>query len=244
MLLASASAMCRPAHATLISFQEGISPTAGYVHDAVYIRESQAATNQNGDSDREVIIGYNGATDRMRGLFSFDLSAIEAAAAGNPYTIDSIQLVLTSRGATGSGNSMTINAHQYDYAFSESTATWNSPGTGDPTAGGSIGTLLTSAVFQPLVIDTQNVLPDSPAFQASATAALAGDNVLRLLLKDATENGVRFFRASDETYLTDTSFRPRLDVTYTIVPEPSTFVLGAFGLLALAIACLGRRIGR
>jgi hypothetical protein len=79
------------ASADSISFQEGVSPTGGYIHDAVYIRESEADTNQNGDPDREVIVGFTNDNNELRGLLEFDVSDIPAS-----NTIDSASLVACS----------------------------------------------------------------------------------------------------------------------------------------------------
>ena len=56
------------AGAATISFQEGVSPTGAYTHDAVYIRASEAGTNQNGDPDRELIVGFTNDNSELRGL--------------------------------------------------------------------------------------------------------------------------------------------------------------------------------
>ena len=87
------------AGATTTNFQEGVSPTGGYTHDAVMIRSNQATTNQNGAGS--IIIGLaEVGNERLRGLLEFDLTAIPAT-----DQIDSVTLDLTTlAGSPGINN--------------------------------------------------------------------------------------------------------------------------------------------
>ena len=217
--------------ADTLSFQEGVSPSGGYVADNTWIRSGSAAnTPQDDDPDDETIVGWAGS--EMRPMFEFDLTQIETEAGGNPFTIDSVRLVLTSRGANQGATTLNLDLHEYGFAFVESAATWNDPdgdgaaGTGDTTAGGTLGTTLsTLAVANPSAISDGNTLTlaDSAAFRTAVTNALnAGDNTLRLLLKgDVTAGGNRFIRLYDETVAT-TDYRPELIVDYTVTLPPGT----------------------
>ncbi len=136
-------------HAGTLSFQEGVSPSAGYVADNTYIRSGiHTNTPQDDDRDDEIIVGWSGS--EMRPMFEFDLTRIETEADGNPVTIDSVRLVLTSRGANLGGTALNLSLHEYGFAFVEVDATWNDPdgdgaaGTGDTTAGGTLGTTLST----------------------------------------------------------------------------------------------------
>jgi len=218
--------------ADTLSFQEGVSPSGGYVADNTWIRSGSAAnTPQDEDPDDETIVGWAGS--EMRPMFEFDLTQIETEAGGNPFTIDSVRLVLTSRGANQGATTLNLDLHEYGFAFVESAATWNDPdgdggaGTGDTTAGGTLGTTLsTLAVANPSAISDGNTLTlaNSAAFRTAVTNALnAGDNTLRLVLKgDVTAGGNRFIRLYDET-VAATDSRPELVVDYTVtLPSGST----------------------
>jgi len=228
-----------------IGFREGVSPSAGYVANNTWLRSGGSAnTPQDDDPDDEVIVGFSGT--EMRPMFEFDLTQIETIAAGNPVTIDSVQLVLTSRGDS-SGTDLDLNLRDYGFAFVESAATWNDPdgdgssGTGDTTAGGTLGTVLqTLAALNPSALSNGDTVTfdDSAAFQTAVEDALsAGDNTLRLLLEPEDTSGT-FIRFYDETVAT-AGYRPELVVEFTVIPEPSTLALAALGMLGL-LAC-GRR---
>ena len=195
------------ANALTTSFQEDVSPTAAYTQDAVYIRENQATTNQNGDPDFELIVGYTTDNTELRGLLEFDIRDIHA-----DDQVDAASLVLHTGG--GLSASITINVYEYDHDFDETTATWNSPGTGDSN-GGTLGTLLTSATFNPTV-SAFITFSDTPAFQNAVEDALAGDGFLRLIIarSDNSGSGNRFARFRDEAHGTDAQ-HPQLQITHT-----------------------------
>ena len=204
-------------HADTTSFQEGVAPTGGYTQDAVYIRENEATVNQNMDPDQELIVGFVSDNTELRGLLEFDVSDIPAV-----DTIDTVSLVLRTGG--GLSASITINVYEYDYDFDETTATWNVPDSGgSDVAGGTLGTLLTSATFNPTV-SADITFTNSAAFRTAVTNALAGDGILRMILarSDASDPGThRFARFDDET-ITPAGTRPELIVEHTAPPPSGT----------------------
>jgi hypothetical protein len=226
-----------------LSFQEGVSPSVGYVADNTYLRSGSFANSpQDNDPQDEIIVGFSGT--EMRAMFEFDLSEIETVAGGNPFTIDSVQLDLTSFGGEGT-TALQLDLHEYDFDFVESAATWNDPdgdgsaGFGDTTPGGTLGTKLSSLdVADPSAVSIGTVTLDNrAAFREAVENALAsGDNTLRLLLKGDVTSSQSFVRFYDETFGTSAS-RPELivefSVEFSVVPEPSSFALAALGLISL-----------
>ena len=133
-----------PASAAVMTFREGISPTAGYNVQDIWIRSGQATTNQNAN---DLLVGKTTTPETFRSLFGFDLTALQNVVVPSGYSlqVDSVSLTLSygaGPGGTGSGDSISMTLATYGYAFNETTATWNAPGTsapagGNPTAGHS-----------------------------------------------------------------------------------------------------------
>ena len=171
------------ANAAVVSFQEGRSPDAAYTIGATYLHSNKATEAQDADPDDELLVGFfNGSTAAFRTLLEFDLTAIETAAGTNPVEIDSVQLVLNTEG-DGAGDDIEITASTYGFDFDETTATWNVPAPGDTAAGGTIGTPLSVASFDPTSgSGTDVTLADSAALRTAVASALAGDNILRVVL--------------------------------------------------------------
>ncbi|MBL7218734.1 MAG: DNRLRE domain-containing protein [Phycisphaerae bacterium] len=223
------------AHADIISFQEGVSPTGAYTHDATYIRSGSPTDNFDLDEDLELIAGPT-VTDVLRTLLEFDVSTIPAS-----NQIDSASLVLTtcSNGTGGIGGTETFNVHAYNYDIVETVSTWDDPdgdgndATGDTTAGGTLGTLLTSASFLVTQKGLAVTFGDSSAFRTAVSDALAGDGFLRLILanNDETVNSTHNFARFAADSFGTTGDRPELVVEHT--PEPATMSLLALGGLAI-----------
>ncbi|MDG0994700.1 MAG: sulfatase-like hydrolase/transferase [Akkermansiaceae bacterium] len=200
------------AHAA--AFQEGVS---GYTHgDATYIRDNEATTNQDADPDKELIVGLT-TTATLRGLLEFDVSSISSG-----DQIDSASLVLTNIGG-GIGGTETFKLYAYDFDIVETAATWNAPdapGT-DDVAGGTLGTLLSSASVD--VTSTGDVtFANTAAFQTAVASALAGDGFLRLILArdgEVVDGNHHFARFAADSYgiLGD---RPELLISDTSDPDP------------------------
>ena len=191
-------------------------------HNSVYIRSGHdnpayPNTNWNADTDNEVIVGPT-IGDVLRGLIEFDVSEIPAS-----DKIDSVSQVLTTLNATpGIGGINTFSAYAYGFDFDETTATWNAPGSGDTTAGGTFGTLLSSVTFDTTQQDLTVTFDDTPEFRAALADALAGDGFLRLILAndDETVGAHNFARFADGTPFTSENRLPELLVLHS--PDPAT----------------------
>lgn len=218
------------------SFQQGVSPDASYTHDATYFR-SNAPTGNFGTADQLIVGTTSGvAADVLRSVLEFDISAIPAS-----HLIDDVSLLLTTYsqgGLDGGGEpgSPTFNVYSYAFDIDETAATWNAPGAGDPNAGGTLGTLLTSASFDVTQTGETVTFGDTPEFRTAVSDALASDGLLRLILAKSDETTVgthEFARFASNEFAT-LGHRPELMVTHSI-PEPSTFVMFFAGALLLML---------
>lgn len=233
--------------AATMSFQSGGSPTAGYASgEGVTIRTDQAATSQA--SNTQLIVGEIDADKTLRGLLSFDLSAIKAAAGGSPVTINSISLVLHTSSQAGLDNDIPTSEFVITsyLPFDETTATWNDPqGTaGDDVAGGTPGTALGSVTFDPVAdTDTDQIFASSSAFVTAAEDALAADDTLYLMIYNpgaesyhtgGFNSPMDYFARFDSDNATNIANRPELIVDYSVVPEPATSVIAMLGAGLLA----------
>ena len=227
------------AHAITVSLQQG---AAGYTSgDGVTIRLNQATTNQNVST--QIIVGNNSTDGPLRGLFEYDLSPILTAAGGNPFIIDSVSLVLRVTATASTGGVTTYDLHLLgsNLDFNETTVTWNNA---PSVAGGSIGTLLSSVAFDPVVnVLTDQTFGSSAAFIAALTNALNTDpnDTIRFIAKAATESGRNFARFDTDEVAT-VGNRPELIVNFSIiapdpaiVPEPATASLALLGLGGLML---------
>jgi len=217
--------------ATTKGFQEGVSPTAAYTHDAVMIRSrvdtNADDTNQNGAG--AVIIGLAASGNEiLRGLFEFDIRAIPEAS-----VIGSVSMTLTTLtslqgvndvGAPGVHSVFNVYTHAFD--IDETTATWNVPGSGAP-AGGTPGTLLSSVGFNVEVTGQRVTFGNTPAFRTAVAETLADDGVLRLIITNNDESNLGthdFARFSDDQSSVPDS-RPKLLVAYSETPSAGTRIL-------------------
>ena len=218
-------------HAYTTSFQQGVSPITAYDQGATYIRSGANANEKlDGDTDLEWIVGTIDDPSLARGLLEFDLRFIQAAT-----RIDSVSLILTTHATrNGIGGTQTFNVHAYDYDLVETDSTWNDPDgdgddvTGDPTDGGTLGTLLASATFDVTELGLTVTFTNSAAFRTAVSDALAADSVLRLIVvnNDETLNGHRFARFAVD-HAGPLAPRPKLVVSHNLrSPAMSTFQEG------------------
>jgi hypothetical protein len=200
--------------------------TASYNTGATMIQNTSANSNFNPVSP--INIGFSSSTSALsRGLFEFDLTAIETAAAGNPFTIDSVTLTLVTGatvgiGATASGFSLyTLGANS---DFDETTVTWNNA---PSVAGGSFpASALSTLSFVPATASTTRTFASTAAFTAAVASALSTDaaNTVRFLLKADDETAGYLARFNTDENAT-ASNRPALTINYTVVPETSASIL-------------------
>lgn len=192
-----------------------------------YIRNDSGGPNSknDGDADNEIIIGTNGSlAAELNGLLRFDLSSLLALGSPGGITINSVTLTGTTRGgANGAGADLDIDVYDYGFEFVETDATYNDPdgdgaaGTGDTTAGGTNGTLLTSSgAFNPVPQGTTVVFGDSANFQNAVSAQLAGDATLNLLLRGSGSLVQTFARFDDEDW--SNPFKLTIDATGVVSP--------------------------
>jgi len=208
--------------AEVTSFQEGVLPTGAYTHDGTYIRSNDGTGNFDNDPDLELIVGTTagGDPDVLRCMLEFDVSAIPASA-----QIRSVLLVLTTHSNTGldlggTDGNPTFNVYAYGFDIDETTATWNAPGAGDPTAGGTLGTLLTSASFDVTSTGLAVTFGDTHEFRTAVANALTGDGLLRLIVAKNDESTVgthEFTRFAADSFAA-TANRPKLQIEYTDDP--------------------------
>ena len=219
--------------AASITFQQSATYNAG----GATVRSDDPSTGGTVTPPTDTIIAGSTSTGAiiLHGLFEFDLSAIETAAAGNPYTIDSVSLVLRTSSTAGSGNtSLKFDLYQLgaNLDFNESTVNWtNAPGQ----AGGLPGTLLSSLSFVPSTANQTRTFDTTAAFISAISGALSGDpdNTIRLMLKTEVETGGGFARFLSDDDLTESN-RPALVINYTVIPEPSSGIALLGGLAILS----------
>jgi len=227
-LVAIAPAAAAPWTAT---FQEGVSPTGAYDVEDTELRSS--APDDSFEVNPRWNIGTYGPVEREVAGFPISLPV--------DSVVISVTLDVWQNGDSGGAHKQ-LDLYRITNAnfTNESEATWNSANeaTASPwaTAGGDYDpTVLSSITPTTNTAGTQYTFASSPAFVAAANAALAGDGLLRLLVRtpDEVTFGYESFRGSDNG--PSAEFHPRLTLTY--VPEPAS--LGALALGGLAL--LSRR---
>ena len=207
------------------AFQEGVSPTSTYAHDAVMIRSrtDNNADDTNQNNAGQIIIGLAASGNEIiRGLMEFDLSTIPDGS-----VISSVHLEMTTLSILAGindvgepGDHTTFNVYAHAYDIDETTATWNNPGGGAP-PGGMLGTLLTATGFDVEQTGQSVLFDNTTAFSTAVSEALAGDGVLRLIIANNDESNLGthdFVRFCDDSSI-PTETRPKLTITYS--PAPS-----------------------
>ncbi len=172
------------------------------VSQDTYIRNEPGlgSANQNDDADNEMLVGRNSLTDDiLRPLLGFDVSRITndvATVGGGDFgnlTITSATLTIYERRGQSPGGTPRIDVSSYDPGFVDSVSTWVDPdgdgdsGTGDTTAGGSLGTLLA---------DDFAISWDSAADNDSSVITLSGAGLITAIQDSATLGDLSFIISS------------------------------------------------
>jgi hypothetical protein len=223
------------ASAATIDFQEGLTPTTGYVSPDSSIRAAASTTNY--DSSGYLDVGGI-STQPVRFVISFDLDAAGGLSAGD--TIASVKLVLTKRESSGSGwddAHPVVQVQRLTTPFDATKVSWVDSAASTPwtTAGGDFSSTILSSVSETAAVNATDTFASTANFVAAAQDALDNNNgVLNLIIRapsqEATSNYVRFWFAQTGTK----AYHPILEVT-TAVPEPATMgllVIGGVGALA------------
>lgn len=207
------------------------------------IRSDQPDTNLG--TNAQLIGGSLGNPGSLNFLMSFDLSSLYSAAGANAITINSVSLQLhtSSAGQNASGALPILALNNYGFSFTEGSATWNAPATGDSTAGGTLGTQLqtlattSSAGGQTLSFGTSTAFVSN--LQTIVNSSLGTARYLVNETGSRTDNGFLRFDSKEAVGSVTGAIAPTLIIDYTVVPEPSTY--GLLGAAALAGVAMVRR---
>ena len=233
-----------PAVGATITFQEGVSPSAGYAHVSQDFRGS--GTTNNGT---QTLVGYqSGGVLEIRTVMGFSLSTIPAGS-----TINSVSLLLVSD-AAHSGTIAGVGAVNLHEVVPNGVAannmiegqisrtTWKTGSNWTNTLGDFTATPMSTAVLNNANANTQldpgetATFGSTSAFVAAAQASFDTGLPLEFMLiaptAEATTGASNFFRFRSDDFATTPSERPLLTIDYT-VPEPSSAVVAIAGCIVL-----------
>ena len=194
------------------TFQDGVSPTAGYTGTTdTKLRENNAASNYGTDELFQIVVGAT--PDRYNFLIRFDLSSITGT-----VTVTSATLSFRLEDASTTD---TIICKRLLRNWSETQATWNIYSTGNSwtAAGGAYNAADCNATTSAsAVVDANNGFKDWTSAQLAADVQDMINNPSTnygwVFLGDGTgANNVHTFRAREGT---DASKHPILTFTYTV----------------------------
>jgi len=217
-----------PPPAGTMQFQEEVQPNTWYTAGAAHIRTDIT----DGESDL-VIVGEAANHEKtLRGVFSFDLSALpEGAHVVNvSLTLSADRDNTEGTGGPSVDGDFTLDLHQLAASFVESEVTWDQRADGQPwnTPGGDF----LDPPLASLEANPYRLLSEGPDYRWEATtdfilaaqAALDAGLPLDLLLRtpdgETQENRVVFYFHSDDA--TDPAQHPLLTITYTTIPGDAT----------------------
>jgi len=226
-----------------LGFQEDVLPTATYTHLGCELREG--APTEHHSTDPNIRVGYHTASTilSMRPVLAFDLSEL------NPNNaIDEVTLRMTIDSWSGSNlgdvKLYAVLPGDLGEQMVESQTSWNDRNSADPwtTPGGdfyptALSTVsgLNSTVYP---AESEVVFESTANLVAATQAALDAGRPLELIMlapdvEGGTSNHFVRWRSDDwGSSLEQMMTRPLLSVSY-VVPEPSSILLAAIGLLAL-----------
>lgn len=263
-LLAGALGLAAAAQAVpvVVSFQDGVAGYAGtkdaYLHGNSAGGSSTRGTNfgtnvkiySDGDDDLTSLIGGSTQTNAatVTGLLRFD--NMFACAAGpsrcsgpipdlGPGQIIILSAILTVKTGSASGDEATsnFNFHRMIATWDEA-ATWNSMTSGISFDNVEANATSTGTVTNPAVSSLQNidVTADLQFWADNLGASTRG-----WAIKPCSNEGAAPVTGCTDGWLVDSSEtatianRPKLTVTYEVIPEPSTALLVGAGLAGLAV---------
>ncbi|MBT3193625.1 MAG: hypothetical protein HN341_13835 [Verrucomicrobia bacterium] len=150
------------------------------------------------DGRKHLLVGSN-ATGPYSSLVAFDFSGVGL---GSGMVVDSviIEFYNDDSDANGGANALTMLVNQYNYDFVTTAATYESPATGDTTAGGTLGTSFGSFNLGAPAGGGGNgsllaTLPTSAALERAVQSAINSQGEFRLILSDSNPN------TTDERYV-------------------------------------------
>ncbi|MCD4825726.1 MAG: DNRLRE domain-containing protein [Phycisphaerae bacterium] len=203
------SLLAGPALAAIITIQ----PDAAAGKDT-YVRISQPDTNFA--TDTTLRIQHGDDSNRYRTYLQFDISGIPMG-----QTIDSATLSLYMFGGWGTAT-LDNNVYGVTESWGETGPTWNNPPAWNTTVRATRQMTGTEAVgWKPW--DITSLVQDW--YDGTST------NYGMLIYSPTYANSHTAFYSSDEA--TETTLRPKLDITYT--PEPATMTLLGLGGIGLLI---------
>lgn len=221
--------------ADVLSLQYGVNGYTTYKDASIRSDNPTATYNYADNSGNGVYVGSTGAGGAIRGLLSYNLSSLSGS------TINSVTLTLYTLKVDGTSNPFAyqLNLVGESTAFTDSSTTWNNSQTGTPwtTAGGDIGSTLTSMNLDPraAVVNTGYTFASTSSFVSYVQSAVNSSGTLNMELKldveaTGTTREIYFFYDNNGV-----AYAPQLTIDYTAVPEPATvpMLLGGICLLVL-----------
>ena len=205
--------LCSQAWATITTFQDGVSPTAGYAGTTDnYLRNTAANTNYG--TDVSIIIS-TGSTVRNT-IICFDLSSISP---GVTVTASTITLRCEDSTATD-----TFLFYRLLRNWNETQSTWNIYSTGNnwTASGGAYNNSDRNSV-----ISASATVTSDNGFKNITSAQLAAD-VQDMINNPSINYGwiviaTNSYHMFDTRHATDTTRRPYLTITYTVNPLNKIF---------------------
>ena len=232
---------------THVGYQEDVLPAASYEHLGGEARQNSPTSGYG--TDTNIRAGHRSDIGDMRPLLAFDLEELPDIA-----RIEEITLKMTVDSVWQQANVGDIELHrilpgssgevmvegQASWANRTSAMAWTTPGGDfDP----AVLAMVPASVTSTLAGGMEVTFDSSTDFVAAAQDAFNAGVPLELILMAPTaDNGFIRFRSDDWGSGTGRFTRPVLSIAYA-VPEPSTFLLSATGLLGLiaGAGCRQRR---
>ncbi len=201
----------------------------GYAHTATFLRADNPTWN-SGQRD-QLLIGKLSGGQAMRAVFSYDVSAIPAAASdeitsatldvwtlstSSPGTVGQLQLrSLLATPVEGTGTSGSATGDGATWTSRTGTANWT-------TAGGDFAaTALTTVDGYLSAVDVQKTFPSTPALVTAVKNAVSTGTPFNFaILSPDTESGAtNSYTRLHSDDASDTAKRPKLTITYGSAPN-------------------------